>query len=156
MWLAGWWVVALLAAAAALLPLGAACAALVVAYLLVLGLDPEAVALSPLGPSQAGRFYGFSNLLETTFLVPALLGPAVLGRRGVLVGAAALVAVGGSRFGADGGGLLVLLAGYAVAGRPALERPADRGTGRRGVRGARRRGAPCSSRSTPRSAARVT
>ena len=113
-WLAGWWVVALLAAAAVLLPLGAACAAVVVAYLLVLGLDPEAIALSPLGPSQAGRFYGFSNLLETTFLLPALLGPAVLGRRGLLVGAAALVAVGGSRFGADGGGLLVLLAGYAA------------------------------------------
>jgi hypothetical protein len=113
-WLAGWWVVALLAAAAVVLPLGAACAAVVVAYLLVLGIDPEAVALSPLGPSQAGRFYGFSNLLETTFLVPALLGPAVQGRRGVLVGATALVAVGGSRFGADGGGLLVLLAGYAA------------------------------------------
>ena len=32
----------------------------------------------------------------------------------MLVAAAALVAVGGSRFGADGGGLLVLLAGYAV------------------------------------------
>jgi hypothetical protein len=32
----------------------------------------------------------------------------------VLVGAAALVAVAGSRFGADGGGLLVLLAGYAA------------------------------------------
>jgi hypothetical protein len=114
LWLAGWWLVALLAAAAVLLPLGAACAAVVVTYLLVLGLDPEAVALSPLGPSQAGRFYGFSNLLETTFLLPALVAPALLGRRGVLVGAAGLVAVGGSRFGADGGGLLVLLAGYAA------------------------------------------
>ena len=114
LWLAGWWLVGLLVAAALLLPLGAACAALVAAYLLALGLDPESVALSPLGPSQAGRFYGFSNLLATIFLVPALLGPALLARRGVLVAAAALVAVGGSRFGADGGGLLVLLAGYAV------------------------------------------
>ena len=44
------------------------------AYLLALGLDPEAVALSPFGPSQAGRFYGVSNLLATILLVPALLG----------------------------------------------------------------------------------
>jgi hypothetical protein len=114
LWLAGWWLVALLAAAALLLPLGVACTTLVIAYLVVLGVDGEAVSLSPLGPSQAGRFYGFSNLLDTIFLVPALLAPALLGRKGVAVAAAALVAVGGSRFGADGGGLLVLLAGYAV------------------------------------------
>ena len=43
------------------------------AYLLVLGFDPESVALSPFGPSQAGRFYGVSNLLETMLLVPAVL-----------------------------------------------------------------------------------
>jgi cytochrome c553 len=82
------------------------------AYLAALGLDPETVALSPFGPSQAGRFYGVSNLLATILLVPALLGAAVLGRRGVAVAAIALVAVAGSRFGADGGGLLVLLAAY--------------------------------------------
>ena len=87
----------------ALLPLGAACAAVLAAYLLTLGLDPEAVALSPFGPSQAGRFYGVSNLLETMLLVPALLGVALLGRLGLAVAALALVAVGGSRFGADGG-----------------------------------------------------
>ena len=83
-------------------------------YLLALGLDPEAVALSPFGPSQAGRFYGVSNLLETMLLVPALLGPWLLGRIGIAVGALALVTVAGNRFGADGGGLLVLLAGYAT------------------------------------------
>ena len=98
----------------ALLPLGAACAAVLAAYLLTLGLDPEAVALSPFGPSQAGRFYGVSNLLETMLLVPALLGVALLGRLGLAVAALALVAVGGSRFGADGGGLLVLLAAYGT------------------------------------------
>ena len=123
--LAGWWVVALAALAAALLPLGLACAAVLTAYLLTLGLDPEAVALSPFGPSQAGRFYGLSNLLATMLLVPALLGVALTGRRGgsasntvslagLAVGALALVTVAGSRFGADGGGLLVLLAGYAT------------------------------------------
>lgn len=114
LWLAGWWVVALVALAGLLLPLGVACAAVLAAYLLVLGLDPEAVALSPFGPSQAGRFYGVSNLLETMLLVPALLGAARVGRAGPAVGALALVTVAGSRFGADGGGLIVLLAAYAT------------------------------------------
>ena len=114
LWLAGWWVVALVALAAALLPLGLACASVLLAYLLVLGLDAESVALSPFGPSQAGRFYGVSNLLETMLLVPAILGPALLGRLGVAVAGLSIVAVAGSRFGADGGGLLVLLAAYAT------------------------------------------
>ena len=114
LWLAGWWVVALVALAAALLPLGLACASVLLAYLLVLGLDAESIALSPFGPSQAGRFYGVSNLLETMLLVPAILGPALLGRLGVAVAGLSIVAVAGSRFGADGGGLLVLLAVYAT------------------------------------------
>ena len=114
LWLAGWWVVAIVALAAAVLPLGLACASVLLAYLLVLGLDAESVALSPFGPSQAGRFYGVSNLLETMLLVPAILGPALLGRLGVAVAGLSLVAVAGSRFGADGGGLLVLLAAYAT------------------------------------------
>jgi mono/diheme cytochrome c family protein len=114
LWLAGWWVVALVALAALALPLGLACAAVLAAYLLVLGLEPEAIALSPFGPSQAGRFYGVSNLLETMLLVPALLGAARVGRAGPVVGVLALVTVAGSRFGADGGGLLVLLAAYAT------------------------------------------
>ena len=114
LWLAGWWVVAIVALAAAVLPLGLACASVLLAYLLVLGLDAESVALSPFGPSQAGRFYGVSNLLETMLLVPAILGPALLGRIGVAVAGLSLVAVAGSRFGADGGGLLGLLAAYAT------------------------------------------
>ena len=114
LWLAGWWVVALVALAAVALPLGLACGAVLTAYLLVLGLDPEAVALSPFGPSQAGRFYGVTNLLETFLLVPALLGAALLGRLGVVVAAIAVVTVAGSKFGADGGGLLVLLAAYST------------------------------------------
>ena len=93
---------------------GVACGAVLAAYLLVLGLDPEAVALSPFGPSQAGRFFGVSNLLETMLLVPALLGAWLLGRLGLAVGVLAVVTVAGNRFGADGGGLLVLLAGYVA------------------------------------------
>jgi hypothetical protein len=114
LWLAGWWAVGLLAAAALVLPLGWACATVLAAYLVALGADAETVALSPFGPSQAGRFYGVSNLLETMLLVPALLGASLLGRAGVGVAALALVAVGGNRFGADGGGLLVLLVGFGV------------------------------------------
>jgi hypothetical protein len=114
LWLAGWWAVAVVAAAALVLPLGWASATVLGAYLVALGVDAESVALSPFGPSQAGRFYGVSNLLETMLLVPALLGASLLGRAGIAVAALALVAVGGNRFGADGGGLLVLLAGYGV------------------------------------------
>jgi hypothetical protein len=114
LWLAGWWVVALLAAAVLALPLGWACALILAAYLASMGIDAETVALSPFGPSQAGRFFGVSNLLETMLLLPALLGAALLGRAGALVAALALATVGGNRFGADGGGLLVLLAGYGV------------------------------------------
>jgi mono/diheme cytochrome c family protein len=114
LWLAGWWVVGLVGLAAAVLPLGVACAAILVAYLVSLGVDPETVALSPFGPTQAGRFYGVTNLLETFLLVPALLGTALLGRVGAVVAAVALIAVAGSRFGADGGGLLVLLAAYGT------------------------------------------
>jgi hypothetical protein len=91
----------------------------VAAYLVAMAVDDRWVALSPLGPTQNARFYGLSNLLATFLLVPALAGAAVLGRRFGLwafggVAALALLTVGGSQFGADGGGVLVLLAGYGV------------------------------------------
>jgi len=112
------WLSPLLAVAAGLavllLPLGWACAAILGAYLLALGLDAETVALSPFGPSQSGRFYGINNLLETMLLAPALVGAALLGRPGILVAALAFVTIGGNRFGADGGGIVVLAAGYLV------------------------------------------
>jgi hypothetical protein len=108
------WLAALAAAAALALPLGLACGAVLAAYLASLGLDAETVALSPFGPSQSGRFYGVNNLLETMLLVPALVGAALLGRVGILVGAIAVVAIGGNRFGADGGGLVVLIVAYLV------------------------------------------
>ena len=79
-----------------------------------MGLDAETVALSPFGPSQSGRFYGINNLLETMLLAPALVGAALLGRAGVLVAALAFVTIGGTRFGADGGGIVVLAAAYLV------------------------------------------
>ena len=112
--LAGWWLVALLVAVSLFAPLGAAGIAVFVAYLVVLGIDPETVALSPYGPSQAGRFYGISNLLATMMLLPAVLCAMLLRRAGIALALVALVAAGSSRFGADGGGLLVLLTAYAV------------------------------------------
>ncbi len=94
-------------------------AGVLVAYLVAMGIDDRWVALSPLGPTQNARFYGLSNLLATLLLVPSLAGATILGRRFGLwafgaVAALALLTVGGSQFGADGGGVLVLLAGYGV------------------------------------------
>jgi hypothetical protein len=98
---------------------GVALVAVLAAYLVVLGIDGPSVALSPFGPTQNARFYGISNLLETLFLVPAFAGSALVARRfGALgfgvVALLAFVLVTGSRFGADGGGAIVLAAGFAV------------------------------------------
>jgi hypothetical protein len=101
------------------LAVGAILAAVVVGYLLALGLDGPSVALSPLGPTQNSRFYGLSNLLSALLLVPALAGAtlirAALGWAAAIVfAAAALVTIAGSRFGADGGTAIVLCVAYAV------------------------------------------
>jgi hypothetical protein len=98
---------------------GAALVAVLAAYLVVLGVDGPSVALSPFGPTQNARFYGISNLLGTFFLVPALAGAALLARRFGAAGfafaaAIALLLVAGSRFGADGGGAIVLAVGFTV------------------------------------------
>ena len=91
----------------------------VAAYGVAMAIDASWVALSPLGPTQNARFYGISNLLETMLLPVALAGGYLLWRRLGAVGlalaaAVALVTVAGSRFGADAGGAVVLLAGFAV------------------------------------------
>ena len=108
-------VLALAAGVAVLvLPLGLACAAILAAYLVSMGFDAETVALSPFGPSQSGRFYGINNLLETMLLAPSLVGAAMFGRWGIGVAALAFATIGGNRFGADGGGTVVLAAAYLV------------------------------------------
>jgi hypothetical protein len=94
-------------------------AAVVAAYLVALGTDGDAVALSPLGPTQNSRFFGLSNVLSALLLVPALTAAASLrAKAGWLaaggVAALSLVTVGGSRFGADGGTAIVLVAAFAV------------------------------------------
>jgi hypothetical protein len=103
------------------LALGLLLAGVIAAYLGGMAVDAGWVALSPLGPTQNARFYGISNLLETMLLVPALAGAALLARRlgpaaFVAVALLALVTVASSRLGADGGGALVLAAGFAVLG----------------------------------------
>ena len=88
-----------------------------VAYLVVLAWSSETNSLAVLGarPDGGGRFYGISNQLETLLLVPVLAAVAVGGIRwAVPLAALALVTVGWSKAGADGGGLVVFAAAFAV------------------------------------------
>jgi hypothetical protein len=77
-------------------------------YLAILVASPETQSLAALGPHPwgAGRFYGVSNELETLLLAPALA-------LGLAAAPLVLLTIGWSRAGADGGGLLVYLGGYA-------------------------------------------
>ncbi|HWG57217.1 MAG TPA: hypothetical protein VNT58_11935, partial [Gaiellaceae bacterium] len=114
-----WLTIPLLAAGAAagllVRPTALLLAGTLALHLVVLAVDPPAVALSPLGPTQNSRFYGVSNLLETLLVPVALAAAWRAGRRWLVpVGALAVVTVAGSRFGADVGGGAVLLAGFAV------------------------------------------
>ena len=85
-----------------------------VAFLLVLTLSPETSSLAVLGarPDGGGRFYGVTNQVETLVLTPLIAAIAVGGLPWLVpLGALALLAIGWSEAGADGGGLVV----YAVA-----------------------------------------
>jgi cytochrome c551/c552 len=85
-------------------------AAFFAAYLLVLTLSPETNSLAVLGarPDGGGRFYGVTNQVETLLLAPLLAALAIGGIRWLLpLAALALVTIGWSKAGADGGGLLV-------------------------------------------------
>jgi hypothetical protein len=83
------------------------------AYTLVLWLWPEVNSLAAIGPHPygGGRFYGLTNetatlLLPSMLVAGSLAGPLWLGAVAVL----SLALVGLSATGADGGGVLVLLA----------------------------------------------
>ena len=94
-------------------------AVVIAGYLVSLGIEGQTVALSPLGPSQNSRFYGLSNLLSATLIVPALAAVALLATElswwaAAALAGIALAAVAGSRFGADGGTAIVLVAAYAA------------------------------------------
>jgi mono/diheme cytochrome c family protein len=86
------------------------------AFLAVLVVSPATESLALLGPHPwgGGRFYGISNEVETLLLAPALV-------LGLAAAPLVLVTIAWSRAGADGGGLLVYLAGYArLLPRPRL------------------------------------
>jgi hypothetical protein len=87
------------------------------AFLVVLAVWPEVNALAAIGPHPdgGGRFYGVTNEVETLLLAPSLAAAATAGVAGtVAIGLLLLVLVGWSRAGADGGGLLVVAAAFAV------------------------------------------
>jgi cytochrome c551/c552 len=103
-----------LAIAGSLLPRAPLVAAALLALLLVLALNTAVNSFGPLGPHPegGGRFYGLSNLQETLLLPPVLA--AASGASLVPIGILALVTVGWSHAGADGGGMLVLAVALAV------------------------------------------
>jgi hypothetical protein len=106
---------ALLAIPRALLPW--ALLGFLVAYLIVFVGWPEVASFSAIGssPDGGGRFYGAGNLVETVLLTVSLEAAALLGPRSIpWVLALALVTVGWSKAGADGGGIVVLLAAFAM------------------------------------------
>jgi hypothetical protein len=87
------------------------------AFLVVLAAWPEINALAAIGPHPdgGGRFYGVTNEVETLLLAPSLAAAAAAGVVGATaIGLLLLVLVGWSRAGADGGGLLVVTAAFAV------------------------------------------
>ena len=88
----------------AFVPLLVACFA---AGLLVLWQWPYTASFATIGPAHHLRFYGVTNQVETMLLAPALAA-------GFVAAPLALVAVGWSRAGADGGGLVTYATGYAV------------------------------------------
>jgi mono/diheme cytochrome c family protein len=94
-----------------------AVAAFFAVYLVVLAASPETNSLAVLGarPDGGSRFHGMTNQLETLLLAPLIAGVAVGGMRWLVpLGALAVVTVGWSKAGADGGGILVYGAALAV------------------------------------------
>ncbi len=107
----------LVAVPARLLPY--ALVGLVAAYLVEFAAWPEVNSFAAIGarPDGGGRFYGAGNLVETVLLAVSLEAAALLGRRAFpAVLALVLATVGWSKAGADGGGIVVLLAAFAVLG----------------------------------------
>ena len=94
-------------------------AAFLTAFTIVLAVDPELNSLAVLGarPDGGGRFYGVGNQVETLLLPPVLVAVAIGGRRWLLpLAGLALVAIGWSKSGADGGGVLVFATALGVLG----------------------------------------
>jgi cytochrome c551/c552 len=92
-------------------------AGFLVVLTIVLAVDPELNSLAVLGarPDGGGRFYGIGNQVETLLLPPVLLAAAIGGLRWLApLAALALVTIGWSKAGADGGGVLVFATALGV------------------------------------------
>ena len=99
------------------LPLAIALTALFAFLFAVMWAEPAWNALAVIGPHPdgGGRFYGVTNQVETLLLPPALVLGALAGARLLpVVGLALAAGIATSRIGADGGGLVVYLAGFLV------------------------------------------
>ena len=100
-------------------PLALGLGALFAFLFAVMWARPEWNTLAVIGPHPdgGGRFYGLTNQVETLLLSPALVLGALAGLRALPVVALVVAAgVAASRIGADGGGLVVYLAGFLVLG----------------------------------------
>jgi len=96
-------------------------AGVVALYAFVMVRRPEWQAVNPFGPTQNSRFWGFGNQVETLLLAPLLAGAFLARRRFGLVGFVlfgffGLFVMTDNRFGADGGGAVVLGIALAVLG----------------------------------------
>jgi hypothetical protein len=99
------------------LPLALALTGLFAFLFAVMWARPEWNALAVIGPHPdgGGRFYGITNQVETLLLPPALVLGALAGTTLLpLVGLVLAAGIAASRVGADGGGLVVYLAGFLV------------------------------------------
>jgi hypothetical protein len=111
------------------LPLALGLSVLFAFLFAVMWARPEWNTLAVIGPHPdgGGRFHGLTNQVETLLLSPALVLGALLGVRALPVVALAVSAgVAASRMGADGGGLVVYLAGFLVLGLRVARMPALR------------------------------
>jgi len=98
-------------------PMACGIAALFVFLFIVMWAKPEWNTLAAIGPHPdgGGRFYGVTNQIETLLLAPALVLGALAGTRLLPAIALAIAAgIAASGIGADGGGLLVYLAGFLI------------------------------------------
>jgi hypothetical protein len=104
-------------AAAARVPFVALLGGFLAAYALVLVSWPEVCALAALGPHPDGgvRFYGVTNQIETLLLAPVLAAFVLAARTWkVPLALLALLTLGASRIGADGGGVIVFATAFIV------------------------------------------
>jgi hypothetical protein len=86
-------------------------------YALVLAVWPETASLGVVGPHPDGgvRFFGVPNQVETLLLAPVILAvDRTPPRWAIPIAALALLTVGASTTGADGGGVAVFAAAFAV------------------------------------------